>query len=296
LRKLAIERVGELDGLFDHIVCTGVLHHLADPDAALRALGLVLAPEGALSAMVYAPYGRTGVYMIQEYCRRLGIGTSQADIEDLVASLREIPLGHPLSHLLRDTPDFRNPDALADALLHPRDRSYSVPQVFDFLERAGLTFGRWTRQAPYLPTCGSISEVPHSARIASLPRPEQYAALELYRGTMTRHSFVAHRRSPGSNDPTEGFDDDRWRSYIALKPHTAISVEERLPPGAAAVLLNRAHVFRDLVMFVDKEEKAVFDAIDGKRTMGDLADGPGFFRRLYDHDLIVIDASEGQPA
>ena len=27
--------------------------------------------------MVYAPYGRTGIYMLQDYCRRLGIGTSE---------------------------------------------------------------------------------------------------------------------------------------------------------------------------------------------------------------------------
>ena len=83
LRQLPIEQVDELGGVFDHIVCTGVLHHLADPDAALSALTAVLAPDGALSAMVYAPYGRTGVYMIQDYCRRLGFGTSPADIEDL---------------------------------------------------------------------------------------------------------------------------------------------------------------------------------------------------------------------
>ncbi len=295
LRQLGIEQVDELGGVFDHIVCTGVLHHLADPDEALRALGQVLAPGGALSAMLYAPYGRTGVYMIQDYCRRLGISTSPEDIEDLQTSLREIPLGHPLSHLLRDTPDFRNPDALADALLHPRDRSYSVPQVFDFLEGAGLRFGRWTRQAPYLATCGSISGVPHGARIASLPLPEQYAALELYRGTMTRHSFIAHHSSRPSDDPAAGFSDDRWRRYVALKPHTAISVEDRLPPGASAALLNRGHVFRDLVMFVNQTEKAAFDAIDGERRLGDLSADPSFLRQLYDHDLIVIDSSDGPP-
>ena len=29
--------------------------------------------DGALHLMVYAPYGRAGVYMLQDYCRRLGI-------------------------------------------------------------------------------------------------------------------------------------------------------------------------------------------------------------------------------
>src|SRR5271154_5958621 len=33
LHRLAIERIAELGRTFDQIVCTGVLHHLRDPDA-----------------------------------------------------------------------------------------------------------------------------------------------------------------------------------------------------------------------------------------------------------------------
>ena len=47
---------------------------------------------------------------------RCPCGVSPDELDDLVATLREIPLGHPLSHLLRSSPDFRDPDALADAL------------------------------------------------------------------------------------------------------------------------------------------------------------------------------------
>ena len=68
-RQLPIEGAAALGRSFDLIVCTGVLHHLADPDAGLRALRSVLKPEGAMYLMVYAPYGRTGVYMLQDYCR-----------------------------------------------------------------------------------------------------------------------------------------------------------------------------------------------------------------------------------
>ena len=35
LHRLAIEEVGELGRTFDQIVCTGVLHHLPDPDIGL---------------------------------------------------------------------------------------------------------------------------------------------------------------------------------------------------------------------------------------------------------------------
>src|SRR5208282_208233 len=73
VHQFAIERVSDLGMSFDQIVCTGVLHHLADPDAGLSALRSVLKPDGAMHLMVYAPYGRAGIYMLQEFCRRIGI-------------------------------------------------------------------------------------------------------------------------------------------------------------------------------------------------------------------------------
>ena len=57
--------------------------------------------------MVYAPYGRAGIYMLQEFCRRIGIQTNDEEIRDLIAVLAALPPGHPLEHLLRETPDFR---------------------------------------------------------------------------------------------------------------------------------------------------------------------------------------------
>ena len=80
LHRMPIERVDELGERFDHVVCTGVLHHLADPALGLRALREVLAPGGAMTLMVYARYGRTGVYLFQDYCRRLGVGTSAGEL------------------------------------------------------------------------------------------------------------------------------------------------------------------------------------------------------------------------
>jgi SAM-dependent methyltransferase len=65
VHQLPLERASELGKSFDQVVCTGVLHHLPDPDAGLRALRGVLEPHGALHLMVYAPYGRAGIYMLQ---------------------------------------------------------------------------------------------------------------------------------------------------------------------------------------------------------------------------------------
>ena len=143
LHQLPIERVQELGCTFDQVVCTGVLHHLSDPDVGLRALRDVLRPRGAMHLMVYAPYGRAGIYMMQEYCRLLGISSSDKELRDLGVTLEALPDDHPIVDLMRGTKDFRHPDALADTLLHPVDRAYTVPQLYAWLDRCGMSFGRW---------------------------------------------------------------------------------------------------------------------------------------------------------
>lgn len=295
VHRLPIEEVEQLGERFDHVVCTGVLHHLAEPPVGLAALRAVLAPGGALTLMVYARYGRLGVGIFQEYGRRLGVDTSPAELADLVDTLREIPEAHPLRGLLRDARDFADDDALADALCNPREESYSVPELLSLVTGAGLRFGRWERQAPYLPDCGSISETPHARRIAALPAADQYALVELFRGTITRHTVIVHR----DDDPTAGLldfdgpDIDRW---VPVPVPTAVCVQERLPPGVAAALLNRAHPHTDLVLFVDRRELATFRSIDGGTPVGDLGAGAvRLVERLWRHDLVAIDATAPSP-
>ncbi len=229
-----------LGSAFDQIVCTGVLHHLPDPDAGLSALRAVLAPGGAMHLMVYAPYGRTGITMLQELCRRLGIGSDAGDEElhDLLLTLQALPPGHPLAALLRTAPDLRDEAALADALLHPQERAYTVPELFTFLVRSDVVFGRWLKQAPYSPHCGLIAGTRHTARIAKLPPAEQGAAVELLRGTMLRHSVIAHADAGTAAAHRLDFAGERWQRYVPIRLPDTVVVEERLPPGAAAVLIE----------------------------------------------------------
>jgi SAM-dependent methyltransferase len=306
VHQLPIDRVNDLEMTFDQIICTGVLHHLVDPDAGLSALRSVLKPDGAMHLMVYAPYGRTGIYMLQEFCRRIGIRATDEEIRDLITALRALPPNHPLGNLLREAPDFRQEAALADALLHPQDRAYSVPQVFDFIERGGLTFGRWVKQAPYSPRCGVMAHLPQSSRMAQLSLAEQYAAVELFRGTMVRHSVIVYRKDRSVTAKPISFAGDAWLGYVPIRMSETICVRERLPPGVAAVLINQNHTYTDLFLTIDSTEKRLFDAIDGKRSVGDILDTTlpssqgqlgldttrAFFERLWWHDQVVFDTSQ----
>ena len=299
VRQLSIENAADLDQQFDFIVCTGVLHHLADSDAGLRALRSVLKPDGSMYLMVYAPYGRAGVYMLQEYCRRLGVEPSKEEITDLIAVLKQLPQHHPLLATQGGSREFVNGDALADALLNPRDRSYSVPQLLDFLERNGLKLGRWYWQAPYLPHCGSIANTPHAKRLAALPQPEQYMQMELWRGLMSNHSVLVHRSEMNDDGSNIRFDDEQYVRYVPIRLPWTTCVQERLPPGAAGVLLNQTHLFPDLYLLVDAKEKQMYEAIDGGRSIAEIIEkvegsapaAPDFFQKLWWYDQVVFDTS-----
>ena len=115
--------------------------------------------------------------------------------------------------------------------------------------------------------------------------PDQFAAVELFRGTLQRHSAIVYR----DDSPLAPLDWGDWRSFVPIRPNTVISVEERLPANVAAVLINRAHVDRDLVMFVSASEKRVFEQIGGRTTLGTISGASlEFGRRLWWHDLAVI--------
>ena len=304
VRQLPVERVGELETSFDQIVCTGVLHHLADPDAGLKALSGVLKPDGAMHLMVYAPYGRTGIYMLQEFCQRLGIHATDAEIRDLIAALKLLPPGHPLETLLREAPDFRQEAELADALLHPQDRAYSVPQLFEFIERAGLTFGRWIKQAPYSPHCGVIAKTP--AGFAAGTTSPSGAVCRCR--TFSRHDASSQRRPLPQRSRTAVRSVSAVTIGLVMCPSAladTICIQERLPAGAAAVLINQTHTYRDLFMPINSTEKRWFDAMNGKRSIGNIVEvtrpsaqkksqpetARSFFERLWWYDQIVFDAS-----
>jgi hypothetical protein len=135
---------------------------------------------------------------------------------------------------------------------------------------------------------------------------EQYAAVELWRGTMLRHSLIAYRADRPGDCHLPRFDGDDWLGYRPLRLPETISVRERLPAGSAAALLNRSHSDPDLVLFVDAAELRLVEAIDGLRSIADIVQrlaGPAsprrklreqarnLFQRLWWYDQVVFDRS-----
>jgi len=77
-------------------------------------------------------------------------------------------------------------------------------------------------------------------------------------------------------------------------------VRDRLPPGAAAVLINRNHTHTDLYLPIDARQERLLATIDGGRTIADICRERGdrslaraFFQQLWRWDQVVFDTSQG---
>lgn len=190
-------------GPFDYIDCCGVLHHLPDPASGLRALVSVLAPGGGLGLMVYAPHGRTGVYMAQDALRRLA--PPELPLPERIATARRFVRGLHPSHWLAQNRWVRDHldggDAgLVDLLLHGRDRAFTMPALLALLNDAGLAPTALIEPARYDPATW-LADPRLRARAAALPWAERAALAEAASGTMAVHILYAVRASEGWTPP-----------------------------------------------------------------------------------------------
>jgi SAM-dependent methyltransferase len=255
--RLPIEDVEQLGRTFDFVSCHGVLHHLADPAAGLRALGRVTRPDGALSLMVYARYGRAGIYMMQELFRdRLGVPLTRDGLQRIQHALTLLPDQHPLRMV---HPQLRRPIALeeiADMVMHPRDRAYTTDDVRQLVDEAGLVFHRWLAQAPYSPKVSPLG----GARLAHLDRLDawgQAAAMELFSGVLIKHEFVV--APPGRPRPADLFEGERlWRAMPQRSPYLEVT-----PADGTVTLTHSRHQVPFRMVFKGTVELSLIKRMDG---------------------------------
>jgi SAM-dependent methyltransferase len=182
-------------GQFDYIDCTGVLHHLPDPAAGMRALASVLASEGGVGVMLYGEYGRSGVYPLQELLRTLA-PTSMA-LEDRIAMAKRLIRFLPMTNLFRRNPYLNDHvtggDAgLYDLLLHSCDRAFTVPEIGTMATQAGLRVVAFLEPVRYEPAT-YMSDPIIARQASSLPLLERAAFAERLAGNLRTHIFYATR-------------------------------------------------------------------------------------------------------
>ena len=171
LHLLPIEDVATLRQDFDLIMSTGVLHHLADPAAGMRALAQCLRPDGVLAVMLYARYGRIGVEMMQSVFRELGLQQDDAGLEIVRDALGVLPADHPLASYLGVAPDLGVDAGMVDTFLHGRENSFTVDGCLELVNDAGLVFQDWFLRSSYFPPVQTENAFLQS--VAQLPQRQR---------------------------------------------------------------------------------------------------------------------------
>ena len=266
MQRSLLDLPGSGLGPFDYVDCCGVLHHLPDPAAGLRALLSVLAPGGGLGLMVYAPYGRTGVYMLQDALR-------------LLAPADEAPAGRldVVKRVMRHLPEtawlrrngflddhVNGGDAgLYDLLLNPRDRAFSVRDLHSLLAGEGLAVSCWVEPIRYDPE-PLLPDPKLRARAAALDPIDRAALTEALAGNVSAHIVYCVRQ-----DETTGRAD--FMADEAVPVTRELSGEAIAggvqPDGTITLALDGLR----LPIALPALAPGILRLVDGRRTVGEIA-------------------------
>ncbi|WP_420558304.1 class I SAM-dependent methyltransferase [Roseovarius sp.] len=247
-------------GPFDYIDCCGVLHHLPDPDVGFNALRAALAPGGGMGFMVYAPYGRSGVYPLQEAFAAL---YSDSPPKDRLKAAKKVVESLPAGHPFKSNPslnDHKSGDAgFYDLLLHSTDRAYDVQSLTDTLDRTGWSLAGFT--VPILYDLARLAPVP-----AGMDPVAAMAVAEKLNGTIRTHTgYATDRPRPVASGKTR-----------SLVPHLKGVHPAQLARAVAqgqAPALDTDGIKGKLAL--PRQAAALLAAVDGRRSLQEIAGHAG---------------------
>jgi SAM-dependent methyltransferase len=248
-------------GIFDYIDCCGVLHHLPDPAAGFAALRAACAADGGLGFMVYAPYGRSGVYPLQEAFGALFDGMSPSE---RLAAARDVFAKVPAGHPFRTNPHLgdhgQSDSGFYDLLLHSQDRSFDVDALLAMLDETGWELSSFCMPALY--DLVRLAPVP-----AHLSPAQRMAIAEKLRGTLKVH--VGYAAPKGAVRRASG----RNRGLI---PHLKGVQPRHLAQAVAQARALPLKVGAETEMVsLPVGSAPLIAAIDGQRNLAEIAGATG---------------------
>jgi SAM-dependent methyltransferase len=191
LLEIDLTHITQLGRSFDFITCTGVLHHLADPDKGLKALASVLRPDGVLNIMVYGKHLRMGIYPLQEAFRLMRLEQTAGDVSLIKDVLQSLPQDHPVNRYISHSNDLSYDAGIVDTFLNRVDQAYSVKDIFSFTRRAGLDFLNWCEPAEYSLRAQVPEEHPLWSRLGDLSGEEAAHFCDLLLQSRGTHRWLA---------------------------------------------------------------------------------------------------------
>lgn len=194
---------------FDYIDLCGVINHVADQILTLSALGEVLSENGGIGVMAYGKYGREGVYPLQKAFLKLSeqINLNVSDVRDVLQKIKpDHPfLRNPFFKDFNEMPD----EEVADLFLNPRDKSFTVEELFEICQSSGLHTPIFLPEFIYNPNFYFGSDLEYIFKECS---PKIFPELaEGFFGNIRKHCFFVTRNPQEFRKPTLSMSQLRFR-------------------------------------------------------------------------------------
>lgn len=290
LHSMNLLEVDKLGKEFDLIICTGVLHHLKEPDEGLRALRGVLSVDGVMHLMLYGKYLRTGVYMMQEVFRMLGCQQSQEDVDFVKNTLKVLPEIHPLNAYTKEADQLDYDTEIVDTFLHPQDTAYTVSDILDFASNNKLAFLNWEDCCNYSPSASFPLQKTLLKRIEKLSIKDKWIITELMNSNLGTHRFFLCHPSKLLHAKID-FTNHSWINYVPIvRPLLKVVQSGDIKNNISAKLKRIWHEFE-----ISKYGIAMLQHVNGQNSIKEIiklakveapelteTDGRLFFETMHD--------------
>jgi len=259
-------------GEFDYITCTGVLHHLENPEDGLISLRSVLRPGGAIAILIYGKIGRTGLYQMQDLMRIVNI--NEQDIHNKVENTRAILKELPATNWwvrgkdIMGGPELHGATSVYDMFLHSQDRAYTIPEMYEFVRNCGLNFVEHAGRKLFYRPEAYIKDHILLKKIYRLDREKREAIAELIAGDLIYHVFYVSNQT----DTIAVLDDPDNVPFILNTPIDTLQLHDTIlgSPGQQ-IVLKRPDGF-EIGIRPRKYTHLIFKYLDGNRCFGDIFD------------------------
>lgn len=134
--RLDLNRVATLGKRFDLILCSGVLHHLPDPEAGWAALAGVLRPGALMRVMLYSRRERLAVRWARARCADLMQGPIDDDVLREARARLMTDKSNPIVH----STGFASLAGVYDLAVHEHEDPFDIPRIRAAIEAIGLEF------------------------------------------------------------------------------------------------------------------------------------------------------------
>ena len=287
VRSLRQEQRSLLDlddeGCFDYINSVGVLHHLRDPLAGLKALGQRLAPHGLMHLFLYADAGRWEIHRTQQALELLQAGIGAEGLRLGRELLSELPETNRLrrSHEQRWALDTHADANFADMYLHPQETSYDLEGLMGLIKSSGLYFAGFSNPSVWDPA--RLLKGDLLSRAQSLPPSDQWALVEQLDPDISHFEFFVSAQPVHplcwENDETLLQAGGRRQSCLWGWPSKSM-----LGPDLEPIALSDEEL--SLLRLVDENPDVPLGILSGDLTTASLA------RDLMSKKLLLLEADD----